>query len=298
MEKLIEEAMDDLLVKYSFAPAAEHRSTALINDLDLSNKDNSDQLLLKGGAPEHRSPAQLKEEEVMAYYTAITRNDLRQRDRTAYRSGFTDRHGTHRPGVADVPLHIICYGIRETVISWVGRVNSFAFCLLKIHEFNNEGAAPEMAQYSERTFSIRLEVKNSPRMDPEELSLKLRTAARGTQALPMVGADLVEINASKKEPPAAPVVISPEPAAIAAWSKVLRVVRGKVAPRIFLTWFEPLRAQAVTGGVITVNVVSSTVSNWIDSQYGTVLKEAIREAGLAGIEWVFRNEQQSTGTGG
>lgn len=316
MQLLLEEAMDDLLLKYSFAPAATEHQCSTINDLDLTDdKNRSQSSKHESGAPVLHSTLRNKESAVLTYYGAKTGNRVRERDRQAYERGHAGRHG-FVPGIADVPTHIILLGIKESILACDFHVNSLAFCLPRIHKLATEGASPEMDEYLERTFNVQLEAKQNPQMSSDEYLHKLRAAARGgaQPTLPGVGAELVELSARVADEP--PVLIAdPEPAAVEAWNKVLSALQAKIKiacplcfgtgmkavpgkgtgrcecqpinQQAYSTWLEPVLGQRITTDTLVLCAPNSTVRDWIRSHYETALAEAMNEAGLASyrIEW-------------
>lgn len=322
MRLLLEEAMDDLLLKYGFGIAGngesvEHWCSTIkkrdqeedqkkndLRNIYKSNHSSSDLLFPESGAPMLQTPDELKEKAALACYAKYTKNRIQARDHKAYREGFTpnaDSKLDFQPGVARVPLHIIELGIRETVIDFRGhRIRSFVFCLLKIHEFAELAEQGKMdayavATYSERTFDLRMECKRNPDLyrSDDEYQARLRRAAAGDQQiLPSIHSEMVAglpnvtemppVRKEVSEEVAEQSIVTDEDAAL--WQRVLGLIKSKLSAESFNTWFQALTFEGLdhTRRVIRLLAPNSVIKNQVNTNYSSLVDEALMEGGLDG----------------
>lgn len=64
---------------------------------------------------------------------------------------------------------------------------------------------------------------------------------------------------------------------ITIWDNCLEYISTTVSEQSFTTWFRPIRAVALKGNVLTVQVPSRFSYEWIEQHYLHILKKAIRE---------------------
>ena len=62
----------------------------------------------------------------------------------------------------------------------------------------------------------------------------------------------------------------------AVWHKCLSVIKDNVNWRTFQTWFEPIRAVALTGSVLTLQVPSQFFYEWLEEHYVELLGKTIK----------------------
>lgn len=62
----------------------------------------------------------------------------------------------------------------------------------------------------------------------------------------------------------------------AAWERCLDIIRDNVAWRTFQTWFEPIRAVALVGNVLTLQVPSQFFYEWLEEHYVELLGKTIK----------------------
>ena len=70
--------------------------------------------------------------------------------------------------------------------------------------------------------------------------------------------------------------IDTESTAAAVWSNCLGIVREKVNPRTYKTWFEPLVPRALESSMLTLEVPSTYFYEWIEEHYFDVIQDALR----------------------
>jgi hypothetical protein len=196
IKEAMEEAWDDLLLKYSMPTGAlEHQSTNL-NDLDDPDDDAkertttaSSSLFPEAGAPEHQTPEDHKAKQMLAFYTERTGNVAKPRDHDAYFQGSKEN-----PGVAELPEPVIMWGIMQSVLLCRSRVNSFSYCLGAIHDAADVGVSAEIVNHVLRTFNERLEGMKAFRAGDEEKQAKAMGEMRrkGQPTLPEAGGELKE----------------------------------------------------------------------------------------------------------
>src|SRR5918995_3702081 len=63
------------------------------------------------------------------------------------------------------------------------------------------------------------------------------------------------------------------------WERVLARVEAKLNRHTFLTWFKPTRFVRENGDTLIVEVPDATVRDWLLRHYGSILPEALAEAG-------------------
>lgn len=66
------------------------------------------------------------------------------------------------------------------------------------------------------------------------------------------------------------------------WERVLARVEAKLNRHTFLTWFKPTRFIREDGDTLIVEVPDATVRDWLLRHYGSILTEAVAEAGRPG----------------
>jgi chromosomal replication initiator protein len=71
------------------------------------------------------------------------------------------------------------------------------------------------------------------------------------------------------------------------WDRVLERVEAKLNRHTFLTWFKPTRLLQDHQDTLTVEVPDATVRDWLLRHYGTILAEAVAEAGRPGASIAF-----------
>ena len=71
------------------------------------------------------------------------------------------------------------------------------------------------------------------------------------------------------------------------WDRVLDRVEAKLNRHTFMTWFKPTRLLFDQQDTLTVEVPDNTVRDWLLRHYGTILAEAVAEAGRPGVSIAF-----------
>ena len=71
------------------------------------------------------------------------------------------------------------------------------------------------------------------------------------------------------------------------WEEALPLLRSKLGPRNYETWFHGTKGIALQEGAITVSVPNKFCKDWIEDKYAPVVKEVIREAGPEEMEVQF-----------
>ncbi|MBC8146332.1 MAG: chromosomal replication initiator protein DnaA [bacterium] len=74
----------------------------------------------------------------------------------------------------------------------------------------------------------------------------------------------------------------------AAWSKCLDVIRENVSFRAYKTWFEPTRALALEGAILTVQVPSPFFYEWIEEHFHGLVRKTILQVLGDGGELVYQ----------
>ncbi|WP_396624974.1 chromosomal replication initiator protein DnaA [Luteitalea sp.] len=67
------------------------------------------------------------------------------------------------------------------------------------------------------------------------------------------------------------------------WERVLARVEAKLNRHTFMTWFKPTRFIREDGDTLIVEVPDGTVRDWLLRHYGSILAEAVAEAGRPGV---------------
>src|SRR6187402_493293 len=62
----------------------------------------------------------------------------------------------------------------------------------------------------------------------------------------------------------------------AVWQKCLSIIKDNVNWRTFQTWFEPIRAVALTGSILTLQVPSQFFYEWLEEHYVELLGKTIK----------------------
>jgi len=62
----------------------------------------------------------------------------------------------------------------------------------------------------------------------------------------------------------------------AVWNKCLSIIKDNINWRTFQTWFEPIRAVALTGSVLTLQVPSQFFYEWLEEHYVELLGKTIK----------------------
>src|ERR1700755_1862282 len=61
-----------------------------------------------------------------------------------------------------------------------------------------------------------------------------------------------------------------------SWEKCLAIIKDNVNWRTYQTWFEPIRAVALTGSVLTLQVPSQFFYEWLEAHYVELLGKTIK----------------------
>ena len=62
----------------------------------------------------------------------------------------------------------------------------------------------------------------------------------------------------------------------AVWNKCLSIIKDNVNWRTYQTWFEPIRAAALTGNILTLQVPSQFFYEWLEEHYVELLGKTIK----------------------
>jgi chromosomal replication initiator protein len=65
--------------------------------------------------------------------------------------------------------------------------------------------------------------------------------------------------------------------ATTAWDACLQLVKQRLNPLSFRTWFEPLVATALEGNLLTVEVPSTYFYEWLEEHYFELIQESLKE---------------------
>mgnify|MGYP003809340721 CR=1 FL=1 len=65
--------------------------------------------------------------------------------------------------------------------------------------------------------------------------------------------------------------------AVTTWNHVLEEIRRTIAPKIYSTWFVPIKAVDLDGNILTLEVPNEFFLSHLESNYLNQLKEAIRK---------------------
>ncbi|MBI4436722.1 MAG: chromosomal replication initiator protein DnaA [Candidatus Omnitrophica bacterium] len=71
------------------------------------------------------------------------------------------------------------------------------------------------------------------------------------------------------------------------WEEALPLLKSKLGPRSYETWFHGTRGIALREGAITVAVPNKFCKDWIEDKYGPIVKEVIEKAGSEEMEVQF-----------
>jgi chromosomal replication initiator protein len=61
------------------------------------------------------------------------------------------------------------------------------------------------------------------------------------------------------------------------WEACLNTIREKINPLAFKTWFSPIRPMGFSGSELTIEVPSQFFYEWIEENYSSFLKQALKE---------------------
>src|SRR6218665_942888 len=64
--------------------------------------------------------------------------------------------------------------------------------------------------------------------------------------------------------------------AVTAWEKCLGIIKDNVNWRAFQTWFEPIKAAALTNSLLTIQVPSQFFYEWLEEHYVKLLRKTIK----------------------
>ncbi len=62
------------------------------------------------------------------------------------------------------------------------------------------------------------------------------------------------------------------------WDNFLSLIKQKVTPNAYATWFKPTRLSKIEDSVLTIQVPSQFFYEWLESHYNDVIKEALHTA--------------------
>ena len=60
------------------------------------------------------------------------------------------------------------------------------------------------------------------------------------------------------------------------WSSCLKIIQDNVNPQSFRTWFEPIKPVKLENGVITIQVPSQFLYEWLEEHYVSLLSKTIK----------------------
>lgn len=61
------------------------------------------------------------------------------------------------------------------------------------------------------------------------------------------------------------------------WGRCLDLIRGRVAPQTFSTWFQPIRAISISENTIFLQVPNKFFYDWLDSHYRDMIQGTLKE---------------------
>ena len=72
----------------------------------------------------------------------------------------------------------------------------------------------------------------------------------------------------------------PEKSYQEVWNNCLKIIQDNVTTQNFKTWFKPIKAVALEGKTLTIQVPSQFCFEWLEKHYLTLMKKTImREIG-------------------
>ncbi len=79
------------------------------------------------------------------------------------------------------------------------------------------------------------------------------------------------------------------------WDRVLGKIEPKVNPHSFSTWFKPTQQLADDGASLAVRVPNNWFAQWLKSNYGTLIQDALREIERPGMRVDFLPDPSEAG---
>ena len=61
------------------------------------------------------------------------------------------------------------------------------------------------------------------------------------------------------------------------WENCLKLIRDNVSPQNFKTWFEPIKPVKLEKHVLTIEVPSQFVYEWLEEHYIQLLRKSIKK---------------------
>jgi len=71
------------------------------------------------------------------------------------------------------------------------------------------------------------------------------------------------------------------------WESLLSLVKGKISPQSFETWFQPIVFLSNTNNIIYITAPDKVFETWIIDNYSSILSEALTELGLNNYRIIF-----------
>jgi len=76
------------------------------------------------------------------------------------------------------------------------------------------------------------------------------------------------------------------------WDDVLARVEGKINRHSFATWFRPTSYLALEGRTLRIGVPNAQFREWLTKNYGSILQEALAEAGQPQLHVAFEEREE------
>lgn len=61
------------------------------------------------------------------------------------------------------------------------------------------------------------------------------------------------------------------------WGSCLQLIKGRVPPQTYSTWFQPIKAISITDGALFLQVPNKFFYDWLDSHYKETIQGSLRE---------------------
>jgi chromosomal replication initiator protein len=61
------------------------------------------------------------------------------------------------------------------------------------------------------------------------------------------------------------------------WENCIKVIRDNVSPQNFKTWFEPIKPIKLENSVLTIEVPSQFVYEWLEEHYLDLLRKTVKK---------------------
>ena len=79
------------------------------------------------------------------------------------------------------------------------------------------------------------------------------------------------------------------------WNKCLAFIEGNIQPKLFKTWFEPIKPVKLSGKALSIQVPSKFFYEWLEERYIKLLKVALTKELGESAKLVYIIEMENTG---